>query len=64
MTPDTKIAPLVELSEAEVDAVGGGQTVVGGLLAVIAQVGANVAALNVTLGDFSQKTGDQTITIG
>jgi len=64
MTPDTRIAPLVELSEAELDAVGGGQVVVGGLAAVLAQVALNVAALNVTGGDFSQTTGDQTIFIG
>jgi hypothetical protein len=64
MTPDIKIAPLAELSEAEIDAVGGGQIVVGGLAAVLAQVGLNVAALNVTGGNFSQATGDQTITIG
>jgi hypothetical protein len=64
MTPDTKIAPLVEMSEAEIEAVGGGQIIVGGLVAVLAQVAANVAALNLTGGDFSQSTGDQTITIG
>ena len=54
----------VELTEAELDAVGGGQTIVGGLIAVLAQVSANVAALNVTVGDFSQQTGSQTIQIG
>jgi len=64
MTPDTKLVQLVELSEAEIDAVGGGQVVVGGLLAVLAQVSANVAAANVTVGDFSQTTGNQTIQIG
>jgi len=63
MTPDTKIVPLVELSEAELDAVGGGQVVVGGALAVLAQAALNIAALNVTGGNFSQATGDQTITI-
>jgi hypothetical protein len=62
MTPDS--APMVELSDAELDAVAGGLTIVGGLVAVIAQVAANVAALNVTLGNFSQETGDQTIVIG
>jgi len=64
MTPDTKLVQLVELSEAEIDAVGGGQVVVGGLLAVLAQVSANVAVANVTVGDFSQTTGNQTIQIG
>jgi len=64
MTPDTKIAPLVELSEAEIDAVGGGQTIVGGAIAVLAQAALNIAALNVTGGNFSQETGKQTITIG
>ena len=61
---DAKIAPLVELSKAEIDAVSGGQTVVGGLLAVIAQAGVNAAVANVTVGNFSQQTGNQTITIG
>ena len=64
MTPATKIAPLAELSEAEIDAVGGGQTVVGGLAAVLLQIGANVGIANVTVGNFSQQTGDQTIRIG
>ena len=64
MTPDTKIAPLVELSEAEIDTVGGGQVLVGGLVAVLAQVAANAAVANVTFGNFSQETGKQTITIG
>jgi hypothetical protein len=64
MIRETEIAPIVELSEAELDAVYGGQTIVGGLLAVIAQVSANVAALNVTVGDFSQTTGGQFIQIG
>jgi len=64
MTPDTKIAPLAELSEAELDAVGGGQTIVGGLAAVLLQLSANAAVANVTVGDFSQTTGDQTIRIG
>ena len=63
MTPDTKIVPLVELSESEIDAVSGGQTVVGGLAAVLLQTSANLAIANVTVGDFSQTTGDQTITI-
>jgi hypothetical protein len=63
MTPDTKIALPVELSEAEIDAVGGGQVVVGGAIALLAQVAANVAALNVTGGNFSKTTGDQTIVI-
>jgi len=64
MTPDTKIALPVELSEAEIDAVGGGQTIVGGLAAVILQLSANAAVGNVTVGNFSQTTGDQTIAIG
>jgi len=66
MKPDTEIReiePLVELSEAELDAVSGGETVVGGLLAVIAQAGLNIAALNVTVGNFSQTTGGQSISI-
>ena len=63
MTPDTTIAPLAELSEAELDAVGGGQSIVGGLAAVLAQVAANAAIANVTVGDFSQETGKQTISI-
>ena len=62
MTPDTEIAPLVELSDAEIDAVSGGQTIA--LLNVIAQVGANVAAANVVVGNLNQTTGDQTVTIG
>jgi len=68
MKPDTeirKIEPLVELSEAELDAVSGGETVVGGLAAVLLQVAANAAVANVTLlGNFSQSTGNQSITIG
>ena len=63
MTQDREIAPIVELSDAELDAVAGGQVIVGGLIAVLAQVAANVAALNVTGGNFSQTTGGQTITI-
>jgi hypothetical protein len=54
----------IELSDAELDSVHGGQTIVGGLIAVLAQVSANVAALNVTGGNFSQRTGDQVIAIG
>ena len=42
MTPDTKTAPLAELSEAEIDAVGGGLTVVDHLAAVLAQVAKSV----------------------
>ena len=53
----------VELTEAELDAVGGGQTIVGGALAVLAQAALNIAALNVTGDNFSQQTGNQTITI-
>jgi len=64
MTPDTKIALPVELSEAEIDAVGGGQTIVGGLAAVLLQLSANAAIANVTVGDFNQTTGAQTIAIG
>jgi hypothetical protein len=60
---DREITTVTELSEAELDAVGGGQVIVGGLIAVLAQVAANVAALNVTGGNFSQTTGDQTIRI-
>jgi hypothetical protein len=59
----TETAPLIELSEVELDAVCGGQTVVGGLLAVLAQVAANAAVANVTVGDFTQTTGSQTIRI-
>jgi len=62
---DTKSASLIELSEAEIDAVGGGQTtVVGGLAAVLLQISANAALLNVTGGNFTQTTGDQAIQIG
>jgi hypothetical protein len=58
------IAPLVELSDAEVDAVCGGQTsIIAGLANVFANVAANVAALNVTVGSFSQTTGAQSISI-
>lgn len=62
MALDTEIVPLAELSDAEVDAVGGGQTFA--LLNVIAQVGANVAVGNVVLGDLNQTTGDQTVNFG
>jgi len=61
-TPAEFKAP-VELTDAELDAVTGGQVVVGGLIGVLAQVAANVAALNVTAGSFSQSTGDQSINI-
>lgn len=64
MTPDTEIAPPFELSDAELDAVGGGLTIVGGLAAVLLQIAANAAVANVTVGNFSQTTGDQSITIG
>jgi hypothetical protein len=64
MRPDAEIATVVELSEAELDAVAGGQTIVGGLAAVLLQVAANAAIANVTVGNFSQTTGNQSITIG
>jgi hypothetical protein len=64
MMPEKRIVPMVELSEADLDAVYGGQTVVGGLIAILAQISANAAVANVTLGNFSQSTGDQVIMIG
>ena len=62
MTLNTEIVPFVELSDAEIDAVSGGQTIA--LLNVIAQVSANVAAANLVAGILNQTTGDQTVTIG
>lgn len=62
MTLDTEVAPLVELSDAEVDAVGGGQTIAIGN--VIVQAAVNVAALNVVGGDLNQTIGNQTVNFG
>ena len=54
MTPDKKTAPLAELSEAEIDAVGGGQTVVDHLAAVLAQVATSVPELATANTVFTQ----------
>jgi hypothetical protein len=63
MQPMIKQSAPLELSDGDLDAVCGGQVVVGGLAAVLAQVALNAAVANVTLGNFNQRTGDQTILI-